>query len=97
LAGNDNKEIQSVKNFLDNLFIIKSLGSLRYFLGLEISISDTGIILNQRKYTLDLLEETGCLAAKPADTHQSLKLHNSGFPLFEDETQFRKAILSYHN
>ncbi|XP_061337377.1 pollen-specific leucine-rich repeat extensin-like protein 3 [Gastrolobium bilobum] len=36
LAGDDAKEIQHVKQFLDATFRIKDLGALHYFLGLEI-------------------------------------------------------------
>lgn len=46
----------------------KDLGKLQYFLGIEVAQSEKGIVLSQRKYVLDLLEETGLLGAKPADS-----------------------------
>jgi hypothetical protein len=76
LAGNSIHEIQSVKMFLDQKFKIKDLGKLRYFLGLEIARSDIGIFVNQRKYTLELLEDVGLLGAKPSSIpfHPTTKL-----------------------
>ncbi|CAL1374490.1 unnamed protein product [Linum trigynum] len=68
LTGNCFSEIQKVKQFLDDKFTIKDLGNLKYFLGMEVSRSDSGIHLCQRKYTLDLLSDTGYLASKPATT-----------------------------
>ena len=41
---------------------MKDLGSLKYFLGIEVSWSSSGIFLSQRKNELDLLQETGMLA-----------------------------------
>ncbi|XP_019085563.1 PREDICTED: uncharacterized protein LOC109126461 [Camelina sativa] len=56
------------QGFLHSAFDIKDLGELRYFLGIEIYRSSEGLFLSQRKYTLDLLAETGRLGAKPAAT-----------------------------
>lgn len=51
-------------------------------------------MINQRKYTLELLEYSGHLATKPSkrpyDT--SLKLDSHDFPFFEDESQYRRLI-----
>lgn len=46
LSGNDYAEIQHVKSFLDQQFRIKDLGKLRFFLGLEVARSKSGIFLN---------------------------------------------------
>ena len=55
-----------LKEFLNNHFKLKDLGKLKFFLGLEIARSPTGLILSQRHYTLQLWEDTGFLASKPA-------------------------------
>ncbi|RVW62552.1 putative mitochondrial protein [Vitis vinifera] len=49
-------------------FQTKDLGKLKYFLGIEIAQSSSGVVLSQRKYALDILEETGMLDCKPVDT-----------------------------
>ncbi|RVW56421.1 Retrovirus-related Pol polyprotein from transposon TNT 1-94 [Vitis vinifera] len=46
----------------------KTWGKLKYFLGIEIAQSSSGVVLSQRKYALDILEETGMLDCKPVDT-----------------------------
>ena len=55
---------------------MKDLGPLKYFLGIEVSRSQKGIFLSQKKYTLDLLQETGMSACQPVDTpiEEGLKL-----------------------
>ena len=48
--------------------VTKDLGKLKYFLRLEIAQSNSGVVMSQRKYALDILEETGMLECKPVDT-----------------------------
>jgi hypothetical protein len=68
ITGNDHQEITNLKKRLAEEFERKDLGRLRYFLGIEVAWSARGIFISQRKYVLDLLEETGMLGCKPADT-----------------------------
>jgi Reverse transcriptase (RNA-dependent DNA polymerase) len=68
ITGNSMVEIKRVKSRLKEKFDIKDLGVLKYFLGIEAAYSPKGIFLSQRKYTLDLLKETGKLGCKPAST-----------------------------
>jgi hypothetical protein len=68
ITGNDFEEISDLKHHLAKEFEVKDLGALRYFLGIEVSQGSKGIFLSQRKYTLDLLKETGMLGARPAST-----------------------------
>ena len=55
LTGTDLAEIQQLKHSLDAKFSIKDLGMLKYFLGFELAQSNSGIVLFQRKYCLNLL------------------------------------------
>ncbi|GAA0147989.1 hypothetical protein LIER_36630 [Lithospermum erythrorhizon] len=61
ISGNDVVEIKNIKKQMAREFEVKDLGMLKYFLGMEIARSKQGISVSQRKYTLDLLEETGKL------------------------------------
>ena len=58
--------VNSLKPFLHSKFKLKDLGDLKYLIGLETTQSPKGIVLSQRNYTLQLLENTGFLACKPA-------------------------------
>ena len=46
LTRNDPKCIHELKTLLDAKFGLEDLGSLKYFLGLEVARSDKGISLN---------------------------------------------------
>ncbi|KAJ7954112.1 Retrovirus-related Pol polyprotein from transposon TNT 1-94 [Quillaja saponaria] len=68
VTGDNPIEVSKLKNHLAREFEIKDLGKLSYFLGIEVAHSEKGIFLSQRKYVLDLLEETGMLGCRPAHT-----------------------------
>lgn len=57
---------------------VKDLGNLRYFLGIEVAGSEEGIFMCQRKYTLDLLKETGMLGSKTPCSPIEANHHLSG-------------------
>jgi hypothetical protein len=59
ITGNNEVAISDIKQFLAQSFSIKDLGYLSYFLGIEVSRSKKGIFLCQRKYTLDILSDSG--------------------------------------
>lgn len=83
LASNNLNEIQALKKFLDNQFIIKELDELKYILGLEISQSQQGVTLCQRKYALHILEDSGFSSWKPVafpmDSMLKLKYEDYNF------------------
>ncbi|RVX00094.1 Retrovirus-related Pol polyprotein from transposon RE2 [Vitis vinifera] len=68
LRSSDQDGIQKLKQHIFTHFQTKDLGKLKYFLGIEIAQSSSGVVLSQRKYALDILEETGMLDCKPVDT-----------------------------
>ncbi|KAK2433017.1 putative mitochondrial protein [Trifolium repens] len=68
LTGNDVEEQKMLGQCLANEFEIKTLGRLKYFLGIEVAHSKKGIFISQQKYITDLLKETGKSACKPAST-----------------------------
>ena len=70
--------MRRMKESLVQKFEIKNLGNLRYFLGIEVACSKKVIFLAQRKYTLDLLKETGMLGSKPIDTPVWMQISSSG-------------------
>lgn len=60
--------IYRLKIHLFKTFHTKDLGQLIYFLGIEVAQSSSGIAINQRKYAIDILTETGMLDCRPIDT-----------------------------
>jgi hypothetical protein len=94
IAGNDSHRISSLKNYLHSQFRIKDLGPLKYFLGIEVARSSTGIVLSQRKYTLDILTESGMLGARPCSfpMEQQHKLSTDSGPSLPDPAQYRRLV-----
>ena len=68
VTDDDPEEIYRLKSPLAKEFEIKDVGNLRYFLGMEVARSKEGISVTQRKYTLDLLKDTGMTGCKPIKT-----------------------------
>lgn len=68
ITGNNLKIIEATKKNLHAAFKIKDLGELRYFLGIEFSRWRRGILMNQRKYALELIGDLGLSVSKPT-TH----------------------------
>ena len=65
IASNSPKSVKAFTAFLDQQFKLKDLGLAKYFLGLELAKSHKGISLCQRKYALDILQDSGFLGFKP--------------------------------
>ncbi|KAK3010418.1 hypothetical protein RJ639_012311, partial [Escallonia herrerae] len=64
----DRGELDSLKLYLAAEFKLNDLEALRYFLGMDVARSKTGITVFQRKYVLDLLRDTGMLGCRPVET-----------------------------
>jgi hypothetical protein len=85
---------QSLTEFLNTKFKLKDLGSVKYFLGLEIARNSKGISVSQRKYTLEILQDSGLLAAKLSKfpMEPNLKLSKQTGELLPDPTVYRRLI-----
>lgn len=68
ITGNNEEFINETKEVLKQKFKVKDLGELRYFLGIEVLRSSKGILLNQRKYALQLVSDLGLGGSKPVST-----------------------------
>lgn len=68
VTENNLTQIQQTKESLYQTFKLKDLGELKYFLGIEFSRSDKRILMNQRKYTLELISKLGLSAGKSSWT-----------------------------
>nr|XP_016441437.1 PREDICTED: uncharacterized mitochondrial protein AtMg00810-like [Nicotiana tabacum] len=94
ITGTDSVEIANLKAFLDNQFRIKVLERFHYFLGLEVLYKPDGIIISQRKFTLDLLKEYDYFAysnlSSPLDP--ALKLKANEGTLLPDPIYYKKLV-----
>ncbi|XP_070013034.1 uncharacterized protein [Nicotiana sylvestris] len=79
---------------LDSQFKIKDLGLVHYFLSLEISQHPQGYLMNQQKYTTDLLQEFNCHHFSPVSTplDSSLKLTVDMSAPVSDPSVYRRLI-----
>ena len=94
LTGNSISELAAIKSILHQHFRIKDLGPLKYFLGIEVAQLEKGICLSQRKYCLDLLEDSGLLGAKPASVpmDSTTRLYQDQSPLLSDPFVYRRLV-----
>ncbi|XP_019256458.1 PREDICTED: uncharacterized protein LOC109234868 [Nicotiana attenuata] len=94
ITGTDSGEIAGLKAFLDQMFKIKDLGRLHYFLGLEVLYKPDDIPISQRKFALDLLKEYQCFdyssVSLPLDPAIKLKAQEGN--LLPDPTYYRKLV-----
>jgi len=90
ITGDDTKGIDSLKKH----FQTKDLGSLKYFSGIEVAKSKKGILLSQRKYTLDLLSEAGMLGCRSIDSPMDVnrKLRPDQWELLEDAKRYKRLV-----
>ncbi|CAN1140144.1 Retrovirus-related Pol polyprotein from transposon TNT 1-94 [Linum perenne] len=99
ISGDNFQLIDEVKLFLSQQFKVRDLGRLKYFLGLEVATNTSGISVCQRKYCLDLLNDTGYLDSKPTSTPVDMKSRLSQYSDdgFIDVKVYRRLVgrLSY--
>ncbi|GJU50498.1 putative RNA-directed DNA polymerase [Tanacetum coccineum] len=94
ITGNNSGKIQEIKKFLHERFSIKDLGPLKFFLGIEVARTKEGMVLSQRKYTLDILTDTGKTGCKPSafPMEQNLRLGKCETDKQVDGNQYRRLI-----
>ena len=94
ITGNDAHGIIALKSYLMHHFKMKDLGHLTYFLGLEISHTQSGININQKKYAEDLLSLAHLIDSRILDTPMELnsKLHKDEGNHLPNPTIYKKLV-----
>jgi hypothetical protein len=95
ITGNSSSFIQTITNKLHKVFALKQLGSLDYFLGIEVKAqTDGSLLLSQGKYICDLLTKTNMTGASPVSTPMvsTAKLTKTDSPNFSDPTLYRSVV-----
>jgi Reverse transcriptase (RNA-dependent DNA polymerase) len=68
LTGNDSTMIQTLFRHLSLQFSIKDLGTLNYFLSIEVNTTSTGLHLTQTRYLHTIMEKASMTTARPCAT-----------------------------
>ncbi|KAE8668247.1 Aldehyde dehydrogenase [Hibiscus syriacus] len=93
--GDKEVVVQSVIDRLNAQFSLKDLGSLSFFLGVEVSYEGCDVVLSQQKYIQDLLQKHGFGEVKslPTPMVSNIKLSSKeGTPL-EDDARYRSIVV----
>ena len=68
LTGSSPALLQDIIQRLQLEFVVKDLGDLRFFLGIDVKRTTDGFCLSQQRYAEDILEHAGMTNCKPATT-----------------------------
>ncbi|XP_071717949.1 uncharacterized mitochondrial protein AtMg00810-like [Rutidosis leptorrhynchoides] len=93
LTGNQPFTISKCISRLNAEFAIKDLGKLSYFLGLEVTYTQSSLFLSQIKYAHDILTRAKLLDVNPMPTPLATAdvITSQGTP-FSDQTLYRSLV-----
>jgi CHAT domain-containing protein len=79
---------------LSSEFKFRDLGTMHYFLGIEVKTTSIGILLSQQKYTTYIIWWASMSSSKLVDTHSSLfsTLTILSGALYSDSTKYRQIV-----
>ena len=85
LTGSDITAINETREYMKKHFVTKDMGKTKYF---------HALLLSQRKYVLDLLQDTGLLGCKPTNTptEGESDLWNEECEEYKDVKQYRRLV-----
>jgi hypothetical protein len=96
VVSSHNDAVQKLLQDIKQDFVLKDLGNLNYFLGIEVTQVSGGIIPSQEKYASDLLKKVGMFDCKtvntPMSTSEKLSLHEGDTLGKNDATQYRSVV-----
>ena len=94
LTGSNPALLQRLITLLSLKFKLQDLGFVNFFLGIEVKTTSMGLLLNQHKYTIDIIQQTGMTSCKPVATPLSTSFKLSivfGTP-YSDPTRYRQIV-----
>ena len=80
---------------MQTIFLMKYLGFLSYFLGIEVTPTQGGLLLHQTKYFKELFHKAGLVDCKPIPTLIGSKyvvLTKTDKKPYEDSTHYRSLV-----
>ncbi|XP_030509087.1 uncharacterized mitochondrial protein AtMg00810-like [Cannabis sativa] len=86
--------LNQLHSTLNEKFSLQALCTLKYFLGFEIARAKEGLVLSQRKYTLQLLDDNSYIGNKPTKTPMDprIKLDDQQGEPLEDPSPYRQLV-----
>ena len=94
ITGNNSILVANIIKQLGDMFSLKDMGSLHFFLGIEVIPTRAGLFLSQHKYVCDLLANTSMSGAKDVSTPLSIthSLQLIDGTAVVDSSEFRRII-----
>ena len=93
LTGSNSAMLHHLIQLLSSEFKLHDLGTVHYFLGIEVQSTGMGLMLRQYKYILDILTRAGMTSYKPVDTAVSpLKVTILPDNSLSDPTRFHQIM-----
>jgi hypothetical protein len=79
ITSSNTRAISQLISDIHSSFALKDLGSLHFFLGVEVTWQSDGLHLSQQRYIHDILTKTNMVLAKPVSTLMSASTTLSRF------------------
>lgn len=95
ITGSNRGLLNSIVNKLNSVFSLKDLGTLDYFLGIEVKARPDGtLFLTQSKYIRDLLVKTNMEGSAPVSSPMlsGCKLSKTGSTILLDSTLYKSVV-----
>lgn len=68
VTGNAPTLIQQFVTKLNSVFLLKDLGALHYFFGIQVTLTDNGLFLTQQKYITSFIDKASFSSCKATST-----------------------------
>ena len=97
ILSNNVKMVNVFKEQISKEYSVKDLGQLKYFLGIEFSVTERSVQMSQSGYCKTILERFGMMDSKPMkipcekNIHDELRAHANS-PLLPDATKYRELV-----
>lgn len=98
LTGSSSTQVSKLISILQAEFSLKNLGSLHYFLGIEVTSLSHGLFLSQEKYIKELIHQAGMDECKPSPTPAAVPFSRATPPdtsVFHDITLYKSLVGSF--
>jgi hypothetical protein len=96
VASSSSASVMTLLHDLQSDFALKDLGSLHYFLGIEVQHTPERLCLSQSKYTIDLLHRAGMQSCKavttPLSSTSKLSAHVGEILAPKDVTKYQSLV-----